>query len=74
MVSWSEKDPPIGVWFEELGCGLDQAVEVSAFAVLGPALAEIAPPVVLALHRAEEITDIQDPRVPLYCLLEMDQF
>ena len=73
VVARSHEEPPIGPRLVEVGGGLDQGVQVAALPVLWPALGGIRPAIPLALHRAEEITPIQDAGVAVDRLLEVER-
>jgi len=73
MVAWRHEDEMLGEGFVELRRRFDEAVEVSTFPVFGSALAEVSPPVPLALHCAVEVSDVQDASVPFPRLLQVQQ-
>lgn len=74
VIAWSEQQPSIGVWFEELGSSLDERVKVSTLSVLRSTLAQIRPPIVLALHSTEKVADVQDTGIPLDRFFQVEHF
>ena len=73
MISWSQKTPSISIGLKEVCRCLNKGIEISALTMLRSTLAEIGSSIIFALHRTEQIPDIQDARIPLLCLLQMDR-
>ena len=71
MIAGTDLQKAIRVWCIKLRRRANHQVEIIAADVLGPELSRIRAPIPLALHRAKQITDVDDVRVALDCLLEM---
>ena len=72
MVAGCQQEPAVCEGFVEVGSAFNQAVEVSPLLLLGSAGLGRCPSIPSPLHRAVKVSDIQDPGIPLLCLLEMD--
>ncbi|MCP4887310.1 MAG: hypothetical protein GY904_11940 [Planctomycetaceae bacterium] len=71
VVAGGDLQKPIRERCKKLGRLINQQVEIIAADVLGPELRRVSAPIPLALHRAEQVADVNDVRVALACLLEM---
>ena len=71
VIAGADLQKAIRVWCEKLRCLADHQVKIVAADVLGAELRRVRAPIPLALHRAEQITDVDDVGVALDCLLEV---